>query len=119
MYYQACVVCEEAPSSVHALDESESESDRDTSDSSSVNSLNFDRPLPHTGETPAGGVSPADSESGGESFSLSTDDDDDDDVGSGDQSPNMSPSSPLGTAEQRGVAEGQSGEVELTTGLEV
>ncbi|XP_057178329.1 band 4.1-like protein 3a isoform X3 [Triplophysa rosa] len=112
VYYQACVVCEEA------LDESESESesDHDTSDSSSVNAANFDRPLPLTGVTPTGGVSPTDSESGGESFSLSTDDEDD--VGSGDQSPNMSPSAPLGTAEQRGVAEGQSGEVELTAGSE-
>ncbi|KAA0705135.1 Band 4.1-like protein 3 4.1B [Triplophysa tibetana] len=110
VYYQACVVCEEA------LDESESESDHDTSDSSSVNSANFDRPLPHTGLTPAGGVSPTDSESGGESFSLSTDDEDD--GGSGDQSPNMTPSSPLGAAEQLGVAEGQSGEVDLTAGSE-
>ncbi|XP_056594562.1 band 4.1-like protein 3a isoform X11 [Triplophysa dalaica] len=110
VYYQACVVCEKA------LDESESESDHETSDSSSVNSTNFDRPLPHTGVTPAGGVSPTDSESGGESFSLSTDDEHD--VGSGDQSPNMSPCSPLGAAEQRGVAEGQSGEVELTAGSE-
>lgn len=82
------------------------ESDSDTSDSSSVNSANLDGPLTHA--APARADSPSDSESGGESFSLSTDDDDD-----GDQSPNMSPS------EQRGVAEGHSGEVELTASLEV
>ncbi|XP_048021650.1 band 4.1-like protein 3a isoform X13 [Megalobrama amblycephala] len=97
-YYQSC---EEPLSSVRVLDESDS----DTSDSSSVNSANLDGPLTHA--APARADSPSDSESGGESFSLSTDDDDD-----GDQSPNMSPS------EQRGVAEGHSGEVELTASLE-
>lgn len=103
VYYQSCV---EPLSSVRVLDESDSESDEDTSDSSSVNSANLDGPLTHA--APARADSPSDSESGGESFSLSTDDDDD-----GDQSPNMSPS------EQRGVAEGHSGEVELTASLEV
>uniref|UniRef100_A0A8C1HSY6 Erythrocyte membrane protein band 4.1-like 3a n=1 Tax=Cyprinus carpio carpio TaxID=630221 RepID=A0A8C1HSY6_CYPCA len=109
VYYQACVACVEPLSSVRALDESESESEDDSSDSSSVNSANFSGPLTHTGPTRAGPHS--DSESGGESFSLSTDDDDDDD--DDEQSPNRSPS------EQRGVAEGHSGEVELTAGLEV
>ncbi|XP_042607675.1 band 4.1-like protein 3 isoform X2 [Cyprinus carpio] len=108
VYYQACVACVEPLSSVRALDESESESEDDSSDSSSVNSANFSGPLTHTGPTRAGPHS--DSESGGESFSLSTDDDDDDD--DDEQSPNRSPS------EQRGVAEGHSGEVELTAGLE-
>ncbi len=103
MYYQACVACVEPLSSVRALDES----DDDSSDSSSVNSANFSGPLTHTGPVRAGPHS--DSESGGESFSLSTDDDDDDD----ELSPNRSPS------EQRGVAEGHSGEVEMTAGLEV
>ncbi|XP_051543427.1 band 4.1-like protein 3 isoform X1 [Myxocyprinus asiaticus] len=115
VYYQAHVVCEEPLSSVRVLDESESESDDDTGDSSSVNSANFDGPLSPSSATPVGAVSPSDSESGGESFSLSTDDDDD--QGSGDQSPNA-PSSPLRAVEQRGVAEGHSGEVELTPSLE-
>lgn len=97
---------EEPPSSVRVLDESDSESDTDTSDSGSVNSANLDGPLTHA--APARADSPSDSESGGQSFSLSSDDDDD-----GDRSPNMSPS------EQRGVAEGHSGEVELTASLEV
>ncbi|KTG02869.1 hypothetical protein cypCar_00045938 [Cyprinus carpio] len=105
VYYQACVACVEPLSSVQSLHESESESDDDSSDSGSINSANFSGPLTHAG--PARADSHSDSESGGESFSLSTDDDDDDE-----QSPNMSPS------EQRGVAEGHSGEIELTAGLE-
>ncbi|XP_059391494.1 protein 4.1-like isoform X11 [Carassius carassius] len=101
--YQACVACVEPLSSVRALDESEDEDD--SSDSSSVNSDNFSGPLTHTGPSRAD----SHSESGGESFSLSTDEDDEDDD---EQSPNMSPS------ELRGVAEGHSGEVELTASLE-
>ncbi|XP_059381297.1 band 4.1-like protein 3 isoform X10 [Carassius carassius] len=103
--YQVCVACVEPLSSVRALDESESEDD--SSDSSSVNSDNFSGPLTHTDPTRAD--SHSDSESGGESFSLSTDEDDDDDD---EQSPKRS------TSEQRGVAEGHSGEVELTASLE-
>ncbi|XP_052451569.1 band 4.1-like protein 3a isoform X13 [Carassius gibelio] len=106
--YQTCVACVEPLSSVRALDESESESVDDSSDSSSVNSDNFSGPLTHTGPTRAGPHS--DSESGGESFSLSTDEEDDDD--DDEQSPKRS------TSEQRGVAEGHSGEVELTASLE-
>ncbi len=98
LYYQACVACVEPLSSVRALDESESDDD----------SSDFSGPLAHTG--PAGAGPHSDSESGGESFSLSTDDDDEDED---ELSPNKSPS------EQRGVAEGHSGEVELTAGLEV
>ncbi|XP_051538514.1 band 4.1-like protein 3 isoform X2 [Myxocyprinus asiaticus] len=115
VYYQARVVCVEPLSSVRVLDESESDSDDDASDSSSVNSANFNVPLSPSSVTPTGAASSSDSESEGESFSLSTDDDDD--QGSGDQSPNGLPSL-LMAVEQRGVAEGHSGEVELTASLE-
>lgn len=55
-------------------------------------------------------LSLSDSESGDESFSLSTDDDE---PASGDQSPNMALCSPIILSEQRGDAEGHSEEVEL------
>lgn len=91
-------------------DESEPESESATSDSESLESGNFDGPLsPTTDDTafpppptpapdsgPSLGPGPStDSESGGESFSMSSDDE----PRSGDQSPNMGPSSPLRVAE--------------------
>uniref|UniRef100_A0A8B9K7W9 Erythrocyte membrane protein band 4.1-like 3a n=1 Tax=Astyanax mexicanus TaxID=7994 RepID=A0A8B9K7W9_ASTMX len=112
----AVEVCDEPGGSAHVSDQSESDTDSDeaTSDSASVASAKFDGPC---SPTDAGRpLSPSDSESGGESFSLSTDDE----AGSGDQSPNMSPCSPVRLTEQRGVAEGHSEEIELhTPGLEV
>lgn len=108
----------QGPSSPNDTDESEPESDSATSDSESLASGNFDGPLSPTANdtdmdadafppapTPAPGSDPAlgpgpstDSESGGESFSMSSDDE----PLSGDQSPNMAPSSPVRLAADPG-----------------
>ncbi|KAG5268869.1 hypothetical protein AALO_G00217380 [Alosa alosa] len=107
-------------------DTDESESDSATSDSESLASGNFDGPLSPTNDdadadafppppTPAPdsgtGLGPGpstDSESGGESFSMSSDDE----PLSGEQSPNLAPSSPVRLAEPREDAMGISMEVE-------
>lgn len=114
-------------------DESEPESDSATSDSESLASGNFDGPLSPTANdadmdadafppapTPAPGSDPVlcpgpstDSESGGESFSMSSDDE----PLSGDQSPNMAPSSPVRLADPGQDAMGISMEVEANKPL--
>ncbi|KAI4895309.1 hypothetical protein NFI96_011149 [Prochilodus magdalenae] len=100
--------------------ESDTDSDEATSDSASIASAKFDGSVSPTDASRP--LSPSDSESGGESFSLSTDDDDDDDddkAESGDQSPNMAPCSPIGLTEQRGDAEGHSEELSSLLQTEV
>lgn len=119
--------------SANDTDESEPESDSATSDSESLASGNFDGPLSPTANdaemdadafppapTPAPGSDPelgpgrsTDSESGGESFSMSSDDE----PLSGDQSPNMAPSSPVRLADPGQDAIGISMEVEANKPL--
>lgn len=108
--------CDEPASAVHVSDQSASDSDTESnkasSDSGSVAAAESERccmgnALIAKTTQP---LSPSDSESGDESFSLSTDDDE---PASRDQSPNMALCPPIILSDQRGDAEGPSEEVEL------
>ncbi|XP_047667090.1 band 4.1-like protein 3a isoform X5 [Tachysurus fulvidraco] len=112
------ITYDEPSSSVHVSDHSTS--DKASSDSSSMATAEFNMPISSMGialsSMTTRPLSPSDSESGDESFSLSTDDDD---PASGDQSPNMTLCSTIILSEQTGDAEGHSKEVSslLQTGV--
>ncbi|XP_060725726.1 band 4.1-like protein 3a isoform X13 [Tachysurus vachellii] len=118
------ITYDEPSSSVHVSDhstsDSDTQSDKANSESSSMATAEFNMPISSMGNALSSmttqPLSPSDSESGDESFSLSTDDDD---PASGDQSPNMTLCSTIILSEQRGDAEGHSEEVSslLQTGV--
>lgn len=103
---------------MHVSDQSTSDSDTEpeeaSSDSGSMAAAEFNRSMSSTGNALTAAttqpLSPSDSESGDESFSLSTDDDE---PASGNQSPSIALCSPIILSEQSGDAEGHSEEVEL------
>lgn len=109
---------DEPGSSVRVSDQSTSDSDTESnkasSDSGNVPAAEFNGSMSSMGNafiaTTTLPLSPSESESGDESFSLSTDDDE---PVSGDQSSNMALCSPIIRSEQREDAKGHREEVEL------
>lgn len=112
---------DEPGSSVHVSDQNTPDRDTDSDDSSSKSdssrmaTAEFTRVVSSEGNALVAPttrtLSPSDSDSGDESFSLSADDDDE--PVPGDESPNLALCSPIIQSEQRGDAEGHNEEVEL------